>query len=266
MRSGTLGTRAETLRGITPEDLPHFRWLEELALSPDGQSVAYTVKRVDLEADGYQTDLYVQSAQVGPVPPSPRKLSPGGGTAASPGWVTNPNVRVIRRLRYKMDGPGFVHDRYRHIVVLELESGDLTPITGGELDHFEPAWSRSGQELGFIAEAREQNTELGQGQVFTCRYPGGRPEPLLPGWQAGEWERVVAGKAVVFGLSPSADGTRIAYGSANPAQIGDLCLWEAAGATTQLTSLNPWLQSRTLPYRKSTGTPASAASQSTAGC
>jgi len=39
------GQQEEILSGLIPEDLFQFRWLEAISLSPDGERVAYTVRR-----------------------------------------------------------------------------------------------------------------------------------------------------------------------------------------------------------------------------
>ena len=234
-------------RGLVPEDLVHFRWVEEVACRPDGRAVAYTVKQPAADLQGYtvavhlhrldgsaattvtlgdggsassltwsrdgarlayvwqartHTEVHVVEPDRGlrriPVDGDPAELDwhPDGRRLACSRWVRQPDadrplttlegarptVRVIRRLRYKRDGRGFVHDRYQQICVLDLESGALAQVTDGECDYSQPCWSRAGDRLAFVGMAREQNIELGQGQLFVCRYPGGRPEPVLPGW------------------------------------------------------------------------------------
>ena len=96
--------------------------------------------------------------------------------------IPTPNMKVIRRLRYKQDGIGFVHDRFSQIWVLEVDTGELVQVTDSECDYSEPAWSNGGDRLAFIGLAREQNRALGQGQIFACAYPGGAPQRLLPDW------------------------------------------------------------------------------------
>ena len=39
-------------RGMTPADLFRIQWVSDACLSPDGQLVAFTVTRLDEEADG----------------------------------------------------------------------------------------------------------------------------------------------------------------------------------------------------------------------
>ncbi len=124
---------------------------------------------------------------VGDAPLTGLDRSPAGDRIAGVRWtpfrherdsghrpgIPAPNVKVIRRLRYKQDGIGFVNDRYSQVWVLELPCGDLVQVTDGECDY----------RLAFIGLAREQNEALGQGQIFVCAYPGGAPVRLLPDWQ-----------------------------------------------------------------------------------
>ena len=76
------GQREGTLRGLIPEDLLKFSWLEEIALSPDGERAAYTVRRPEGERNGYQTDLYVMTLDDNRVV----RVTQGAGQASSPAW------------------------------------------------------------------------------------------------------------------------------------------------------------------------------------
>ena len=96
--------------------------------------------------------------------------------------IPPPTVKVIRRLRYKQDGIGWVHDRFMQIWMLELTTGDFVQITHSECDYSSPKWSSAGDRLAFVGMAREQNQPLGYGQIFICA-PGGKPRLLLPDWQ-----------------------------------------------------------------------------------
>lgn len=396
-------------RGLIPEDLLKFHWVEELMLDPTGHYLAYTVKHPDVPSNGYITHLYLRRLDQ----PMAIRLTTDDGRASSLAWrrdgrqlayawsngdtnaihvyslddepehtanattiypldnvpmsgldwsadgtklvgvrwtllrhpddagvrpgLPAPTVKVIRRLRYKMDGGGWVHDRFSQIWVLDLTAGDLQQITDSECDYSEPKWSQHGTRLAFVGLAREQNTELGQGQLFLCTYPNGIAEPLLPDWQGacrspvwgdddryiafaghscpqpvnrrnfmtphladvaaksahalapemdeevgnyavadqrqglanitlrwplgdrwiyfllteqggvnlyridtdGALERLVDGNNVVFEYSPIV-GNQVAYGLADPANPGDIYLWQDR-QSEQLTALNPWL-------------------------
>lgn len=265
MQSDTKAVMTDTRRGLISEDLMKFRWLDEIALSPDATKVAYTVKRPHAESNGYSTHLYMRDLNTGSV----QRVTEGVSTAASITWkrdssavaynysdaagsaiavwtvangnirrypiegaamgsldwspdglrlvgvrwtpirnaqdqepaagIPAPTIKVVRRLRYKQDGSGWVHDRFSQIWVLELETGDLVQMTHSEIDYSTPKWSLAGDRLAFVGTSREQNIPLGYGQIFVQDFPGGRPELLLPDWQGsavspvwGEGDRYIA--------------------------------------------------------------------------
>ncbi len=236
-------------RGLIPEDLMQFRWLDEMALSPDGSKVAYTIRRPDVKSNGYITHLYLRALDA----PAPKRLTSNTCQVSSIAWscdskqlaysyrdsdttsvrvlsvsdnteavyptdgsplgsldwsadgtklvgvrwtkiqsaddrgpiagIPAPTIKVVRRLRYKQDGAGWVHDRFTQIWVLELPTGDLSQITHSECDYSSPVWSVNGSKIAFVGMAREQNVPLGYGQIFTCNFPDGEPKLLLKDWQ-----------------------------------------------------------------------------------
>ena len=128
--------------------------LSELAWSPDGKRLA-----------GVRWTPQKHPADQGSLPGMPQ-----------------PNIKVIRRLRYKQDGTGWVHDRFLQIWLLDLEAGDLHQLTTSECDYMFPSWSQRSDRLAFIGMAREQNTALGQGQIFIYDVSQREIRRLLPDW------------------------------------------------------------------------------------
>ncbi len=134
-----------------------------LAFSRDGRFLAYVWQGAEgnsleiVSAEGEREKSF-------PVEGVPRELdwSPDGSRLAFVRWtpvrregddqrhegIPAPTVRVVRRLRYKQDGVGWVHDRYQHIWMLDVGSGDLVQLTDGECDYGDPRWSwDGGQDL-----------------------------------------------------------------------------------------------------------------------
>jgi len=97
--------------------------------------------------------------------------------------LPRPTARVVRRLRYKQDGAGWVHDRFAQVWALRVATGDLLQVTSGQADHAEPAWAERSDALAYVVVAREQDVEEGWGQVLVVDEPGAQPRPLLPGWR-----------------------------------------------------------------------------------
>ena len=273
--------RAERWRGLAPEDLLHFRWLQDVGLSPDADYLAYTVKQVDAETNGYNTHLFVREASSACV----QRLTTGRGSASSVAWsrrgarlaylwsddcghairvwnattgeedvytlqgpslseldwdpdgrrlvgvrwtpwrraderspapgVPAPSVRLVRRLRYKQDGEGWVHDRYRQIWILDLESGEFLQLTSSECDCGQPRWSWNGQGLAFTATSREQNVRGGYGQIMIHDFEQGLTRPLMYDWTGAalspQWRADDGAIAFAGNLGPAPVNRRLFY-------------------------------------------------------
>lgn len=269
-------------RGLTAEDLLHFRWLQEIELSADANYLAYTVKRVDASTNGYNVDLFVREtsgsrriyrltdeqgsvramawsrtgarlaylwsagdkhaihvwhAKLGEEQFYPLQgealteldWAPDGRSLAGVRWtrwrdmgepsaapdVPVPAVRVVRRLRYKQDGAGWVHDRYRQIWLLGLDSGDLQQLTNSELDHGQPRWSWRGNRLAFTATSREQNVSVGYGQIMIHDFNERETRLLMEGWTGAalspQWSADDGAIAFVGHLGPSPVNRRLFF-------------------------------------------------------
>jgi dipeptidyl aminopeptidase/acylaminoacyl peptidase len=225
-------------RGLRPDDLLRYAWLEAVALDPGARSVAHVLTRI-AAGGAYQSDVDLLDLGGGPA----RRLTAGAGRAGPPVWsrdgrrlafvwqpaetgapwalvvvdaagggrleltdaaagpptagpptaldwspdgerlacvrwtVADPppparpglppaTARTVRRLRYKQDGAGWVHDRYRQIWVVDLATASWTQRTFAELDHGEPRWSWAGTRIACTAVAREQDEPLGYGQLL----------------------------------------------------------------------------------------------------
>jgi dipeptidyl aminopeptidase/acylaminoacyl peptidase len=109
-------------------------------------------------------------------------VTPADDFGLRPG-IPAPEMRVVRRLRYKQNGAGWMENRYRHIHVLDLDSGDVEQVTDGECDYVDPCWSWDGHRIAIAAFAREQNTLLGQGQILILDWQTGEIEALIPDWR-----------------------------------------------------------------------------------
>ncbi len=97
-----------------------------------------------------------------PAPPEtspPCRRKPEGAEWAKP-------PKVIRKLRYRSDGAGYLKDGYFHIFVLPAEGGTPRQITSGDFNHGGPQWTPDGGSLVFSANRHEdweyqpRNTEI----------------------------------------------------------------------------------------------------------
>ena len=87
--------------------------------------------------------------------------------------------RVIRNLRYKLDGIGFFDDRRLKIFVLDVETGKQKQITKGDYFDDQPAWSPSGRSIAFVSDRQTKRHERQwRADVWVVSANGGRPRKV----------------------------------------------------------------------------------------
>ncbi len=109
------------------------------------------------------------------------------------------DVRVIRTIRFRYDGEGYLDDKYRQIFTINATTGETRQLTNGAFEHQHPAWSPTGHEIVFDSN-REPNWELSPYRdIYAIRVRGTSIRRVTDG--SGDW------------TSPSwsPDGTTIAF-------------------------------------------------------
>lgn len=140
------------------------------AWSPDGKRVAYMARTGD----------YKEAKERSPI----EKSAP----------------RVIRDLRYKLDGIGFFDERRTHIFTVDVESGEERQLTDGDWYDDQPAWSPDGKSIAFVSDReRERHQRQWRSDVWVVPAAAGRARKLTRS----------RGTAVSPAYSP--DGRHIAF-------------------------------------------------------
>jgi dipeptidyl aminopeptidase/acylaminoacyl peptidase len=249
-------------------DIGLLRWPSSPTVSPDGERVAFALNRVDLEADGYRSDLWVVRAD-GSEPArqltrggfdSIPRWSPAGGWLAfrrggedAPGqlhllplgggeavkvvdhalgvedieWSHNGKLlaytarvpepgryekgdkarppgkeapRRIDRLRYRIDGVGFLLDRPVHLFVVDPHAGspEARQLTHDDWGFAQPTWTPDGRHL--VVATGHTDDELSRaGDVYAVATAG------------GDLRRITRSSTTAGPLAISEDGTTVFY-------------------------------------------------------
>ena len=85
----------------------------------------------------------------------------------------DPRVGVVRRIRYRADGLGWRGEAFRHVFVVERESGETRQLTDGEGDDSAPAWSPDGSTIAFISDRRPDRETATHSDVYVIPADGG---------------------------------------------------------------------------------------------
>lgn len=83
--------------------------------------------------------------------------------------------RVLRDLRYRLDGIGYFDERRMHIFTVDVETGKETQITDGDWHDDQPAWSPDGRWLAFVSDReRDRHQRHWRTDVWVTPATGGR--------------------------------------------------------------------------------------------
>jgi dipeptidyl aminopeptidase/acylaminoacyl peptidase len=135
-----------SLSPLTPEDLYEFRFLTDAQISPDGARVAYAVKIVNQERDGYRGAIWTMPSDGSR---EPVQLTSGVGQDSAPRW--SPDGLRIAFLSDRGEARKGKRRAPRNIYLLDLEGGEARPLTALTEDCADLAWSPDGRTLAFVA-------------------------------------------------------------------------------------------------------------------
>jgi WD40-like Beta Propeller Repeat len=119
-------------RGMTPADLFRIQWVSDARIAPDGRTLAFTVTRLDEEADDYRSATWVVPAD-GSAPP--RRFTGGGGKDSAPRWSPDGT-----RLAFLSDRDG----GKAQVCVIDVAGGEARKLSAIPQGAGAPEWSAQG--------------------------------------------------------------------------------------------------------------------------
>lgn len=129
--------------GLTPEQLVDLKTVEEIVISPDGNSLAYTLRvprKEDADPGPRETELWVVSVDSR----EPIKFVSGSASLSTPQW--SPDGQMITFLDTRES-----HSDSGQIFAIPVAGGEARPLTKHETTVADYAWSPDGTSIAFLA-------------------------------------------------------------------------------------------------------------------
>ena len=168
--TGSLSWSAQK-RSMTIEDLWAFQYIDECALSPNGEWIAFSA--TSCRNDNPNRDIFLMTSRGG----SARQLTVHQGYDGSPRW--SPDGSLL----------AFISDRTgtRQIHVLPMDGGEAHPISHAENGIIDFLWSPNGGYFAFtsLVNRTEEDEQDSTSAFFSNPYLFSR----LPFYQANGWDR-----------------------------------------------------------------------------
>jgi len=118
---------------------------------------------------------------------------------------SEPQPRVVRRIRYRDEGVGWRGDSRRHLFAADASTGEITQLTEGDYEHHTPVWSPDGTRIAFISARSPDRDISARNEVYVLPAGGGTPELRSEGL------------FMIGGIAWSPDGGKLAVVGAEPA-------------------------------------------------
>ena len=127
------------------------------------------------------------------------------------GEPPEPDLRLIDRLEYQLNGKGFVHDRVPNLWIVDPASGETRRLTRGRSRDEQPTWSPDGTRIAFVSDRHPDADLTWRSDVYLVDAEGGEPVRVTGG----------RGERAFYGPAWSPDGAWLAIlGHRFPAGAG----------------------------------------------
>jgi dipeptidyl aminopeptidase/acylaminoacyl peptidase len=145
--SGSSASRAQTKRGIKPEDYFAFQFISDPQLSPDGKAVAYELAVVDQKKNRRESSIWLVAADGSS---APRRLSAEGFISHAPRW--SPDGKTLAILSSRNSDSSVSETPKAQIYLLPMTVGGegiaLTKLKNG-VENYQ--WSPDGSRIVVVS-------------------------------------------------------------------------------------------------------------------
>src|SRR5690349_21525984 len=130
---------ADAPRGLVPQDVYREVTVEDVAVSPDGDLVAYTVMRIDEAKNERKRSIWLQRLKNGAAEGEAFQFTSPSANAASPVWSPDGNVISFQSKRGD-------DENMTWFMRVTAPGGEAYHIAGVE---GAPVWSRDGSRIAY---------------------------------------------------------------------------------------------------------------------
>jgi dipeptidyl aminopeptidase/acylaminoacyl peptidase len=145
--AGPGSSRAQTKRGVTPEDYLSFKFVGDPHISPDGKVVAYVLTTIDQKKNRRESSIWVVPADGSA---APRRLSAEGFSSSSPRWSPDGKTLAILSAR-SSDLPAGETPKSQIYLLSIADGGEaiaLTKVKNGVQSY---QWSPEGSRIVVVS-------------------------------------------------------------------------------------------------------------------
>jgi dipeptidyl aminopeptidase/acylaminoacyl peptidase len=171
------------------------------ALSPDGRSVAYTVREANWDENNYHTEIWIADARAG----APHQLTSNRKSSSSPVWAPDSS-----RLAFASD-----REEKRQIYVIDPAGGEARKLTSAEEGVGGFAWSPDGKTIAFTSTDPKPESDKARDKKYGEFEVVDQSHRMSHLWlvdaAGGELRRLTKGDFTVGQFSWSPDGRAIAF-------------------------------------------------------
>ena len=156
--------RAQTRRGVTPEDYFSFKFIGDPHISPDGKVVVYVLTTIEQKKNRRESSIWAVPADGSS---APRRLSAEGYSSSSPRW--SPDGKTLAFLSARAPDSASDEKPRSQIYLLSISGGGegvaLTKLKNGVQSY---QWSPEGSRIVAVSSSGPDGWRLDRRSQERC--------------------------------------------------------------------------------------------------